>query len=341
MKLSDLQEIYFKHRGRVIFILSAVFLLAIAAIMGLQRYFTVPEELKLPPFSISAKTGSILGTVDFLNTPRVNPPQSLPAYKAQTINQRFSESQALSLAARFGFNGEPVRSGSGGGGEELWTFSGGSQSLTIANKPRGIIFTGNGAVVGGTFPASSTWVAKVNEFLAAKNLPVDGLTLEKASYLRSGQLVENSEDADFLSLDFAWSVNGRELLGEGTAQTSVQAIFNRQGKVVYLKYLFLDSSFVKFSDVKLISFAQAEDQLKNQGLVVLALPIGANVSESSLIFDLSAFGPNQARLVYVQPAGSDFLYPVYLFEGNGVTSAGAVSATVYLLAVSPEYIKAK
>ena len=341
MNLSKIQEIYFKDRKKVILIFAALLILFLGAWLSWQKYFAVPEEDKLPPFALTGETGSIVGQIDFSQLSFPSSIQVTLSYKATPLDNIFSDSAASALASRFGFTGAPRKSSGREAGEETWGFINGlEEALTINNKPREVIFSAARRVGEGSLYDPSAGVEKAKQFLTDKNLPADGLALVKTNYIKVNVgTTEDPSQADFLEVYFAWSIGDRKIFGEGEAQTAIVLIFNRQGEVVYLKYVYLDSTFTKFSDVKLISFAEASNQLREKGLVIFALPLEGTVGEGEASLDLLTFVPSRAELVYVQPQDSGFVYPVYLFEGKGTTDSGEVEASVYLLAVSPDYLR--
>jgi len=181
--------------------------------------------------------------------------------------------------------------------------------------------------------------------LAARGLPGADLHPDQVRYLADlGTELPAGADpagAEFLEVTFSWAVGGVPVFGEGPTDAAATIVFARGGKVVSLRFRFSDLPFAQFSEVGLLSFEEALRRLASEGEVVFLQPVGGGEGLSlSIINNLSFFAPERVRLVYFLPLGSDFLYPVYLFEGRGRVLAGnEVQAAVSVLAVSEEYLQ--
>lgn len=347
MRLSNLQEFILRNRRKAIIVVVLLALLSVG-LTGYQQLVApppVPEEEKLPPFALGGETATIAGEASFTSLSTVDFPEKITVYQAESLVFSFTEDEAKELAVRFGFQGEPRESTLPGGEGKRLTFvntkTGGT--LMVTTKPRMLTYVVEGEDGEGTLYDRSTAIARAKEFMEAKGLSVSQLSPFEVRYLTSdGSIyteVEEPAEAGFLELSFVWSVEGRDLLGEGPTDTAAKATFDRQGKVVSLEFRYLDLQFIRFGEVKLLSFSKSIAQLKGKGLVVSTQPIGSTTGWTS-IADLQSFVPTDVRLVFVRPTEAALLYPVCLFEGKGRTTAGTeVKAAVYLLAVSPEYLK--
>lgn len=349
MKLSDLQELILRNRKKMIIVTILFVLLSVALTIGYQRFIAappIPEEEKLPSFALAGEAATIAGEISLASLSTVDFPEKMTAYRVERLVFTFTKEEAKRLAARFGFLGKPRESTLPDGQGEVLTFVNikAEETLMVVTKPRGLTYVAaRGSSSKGTLYDRATAIEKAKEFMEGKELPVSQLSPFGVRYLDSdGSVyieVEEPAEAGFLELSFVWSVEGRNLLGEGPTDTAARVIFDRQGKVVSLKFQFLDFQFTRFGEVRLLNFSQSTAKLKEEGLVVSTQPIGS-VAGWGAVSDLRSFAPESVRLVFAQPSEATFLYPVYLFEGKGRTTAGTeVKAAVYLLVVSPEYLK--
>jgi len=351
MKLSDLREFVLRNRKRIIVVATLFIFLCIVSVVGYQKFLApplIPEEEKLPPFYLVNDIASVTGEVSLSSLQVTDFPGVITAYRAEPLAFSFTKEEAKELAARFGFSGEPRISTSPDGRSETLVFIDlkNQATLAVTTKPRKLTYVVEGGrAQEGTLLDQAAATQKAKEFVGDKDLPLSQLSPFGVRYLISkGNIyfeVEEPTEAEFLEVSFSWLVEGWDLLGESPADTVARVIFDRQGKVVSLKFRFPDLQFTRFGEVKLLSSSEAVAKLKKEGLVVSTSAIGTTTGWSE-IADLRSFAPESVRLIFVQPSGATFLYPVYLFEGKGRTTAGVeVKAAAYLLAVSPEYLKAK
>jgi hypothetical protein len=342
MSLSDVQEFIAHNRRKILIALLLVIIISLAAGFIWREVVTeVPEEEKIPSFTLSQVPGRVLGVIDFSKLSATDFPPSSTVYRIEQLSLTFTQADAVGWARRFG-------SLSSSGKFEtplgvIYVFTKKGEELTITSNPRALHYTresGGGAVA---LADSATVIGRAKEFLAAKKLPDIGSFYPTVKYLSAiGERTAETTaaKASFAEVNFSWLVNGLDLLGESSTDSAVRLIFDRAGRVVYLSYQFLDYSFSADKNLPLMSFEQAKDDLATEPQIVSIRPTGEveewTLSEST---NLSEFTPESARLVYVRLAESDLLYPVYLFEGSGSTGGISVRAAAYVLAVPGQYTK--
>ena len=342
MTLSEVQEFIRQNRRKLII---GLFVLVLGSLV-LGYIFRavnppVSEEDKIPSFSLSQEPGQIIGQIDFSQLSPPDFPDSVSIYQVENLEQVLSSTDAAGWAKNFGFGAQTGEVETPLG--KIYVFAKKGEELTVTGNPRALHYTRESESGVGTIFNSSTAIQKAKEFLAARKLPDPSSFFPRVTYLSAiGERTAGSTEAEanFVEINFAWSVGGFELLGESSIDTAIRLIFNKAGQAVYLSHQFLDYSFTAAQDIQILNFSQATEALGSEAQVVLVRPIGEveewTLSESST---LSSFAPDSVRLVYVlQPEGG-ILYPVYLFDGTGQTSGNEVQASAYVLAVPNQYIR--
>jgi len=348
MKLGEIREFFlnnWRKIGAVVFLILAI---GMGLEVGYQRLVAtpvVPDSEKLPPFDLAGETAAVKGQVSLVSLSEAELPDKAVAYRAEPLGLTLSESAADELAASFGCSNGPRRiPASTEGDGDILVFFGEGSTLTVATRPRSLSYVAEYATGNeGTLYSQSQALAEAESFMESKGLPVDALTAFRVRFLNSGVNVyveaADPAKAEFVEALFVWTVGERVLLGASPADVAASLIFDRQGRVVSLKFRYLDSSFTQFGEVELLGSDVAVKQLAESGLVVSA-NVPGRMSDQAAAVDIYSFAPESTQLVLCQTAANDFLYPVYLFEGSGWSSSGVqVNAAVYLPAVSPEYVK--
>ena len=342
MSLSDVQEFIARNRRKLLVGLLLVIIISlVAGFIWREATTAVPEEEKLPSFTLAQEPGRVLGVVDFSKLPATDFPPSSTIYRTEELNLTFTQADAVRWSKNFGSlspSGE-VATPLG----KIYVFAKKGEELTVTSNPRALHYTRENGGGTGTLPDGATIIGMTKEFLAAKKLPDIGSFSPTVKYLSAiGERTAETTaaKASFAEVNFSWSVNGLDLLGESSTDSAIRLIFDRAGRVVYLSYQFLDYSFSADKDLPLLNFAQAKDALGTEPQIVSIRPTGEveewTLSESISLID---FAPESVRLVYVRLADGDLLYPVYLFEGSGSTGGMDVRAAAYVLAIPGQYAK--
>jgi len=342
MSLSDVQEFIVRNRRKLLIALLLVVIISLAAGFIWREVITeVPEEEKIPSFTLSQVPGRVLGVIDFSKLSAPDFPPSSTVYRIEKMSLTFTQADAAGWAKSFGSlspSGE-VATPLG----VIYVFAKKGEELTVTSNPRALHYTREGGGGTETLPGSATVIGMAKEFLAAKKLPDTGSFSPTVRYLSAiGERTAETTAAEarYAEVNFSWSVNGLNILGESSTDSAIRVIFDRAGRVVYLSYQFLDYSFAADKNFPLLSLEQAKDALAAEPQIVSIRPMGDveewTLSEST---NLSEFTPESVRLVYVRLADSALLHPVYLFEGSGSTGGIGVRAAAYVLAVSDQYTK--
>lgn len=339
MSLNDIQEFIFGSKKRLA-LLGSGLVAGLAVLVGifLLLFPPVPEESKLPAFTLSAQTGEIIGSVDLSKLSLPSFPNQINAYKVEGGLASFDESQAAQLAARFGFTTAP-RKTTDVNGVDFFVFVKGEQSLSVTSIPRSLLYTDEVSIEEGAVYEGEAAFEGAREFLTSRGLSLEGLFPSELNYFTATGPTDEPSQADFLSASLVWEVGGREVLGERPTQKAATVFLDRSNRVNYLNFNYLDSKFTEPRLVNLIPIKDAAARLAVDGYVVFAQQVSGSQLDTSGVHDLLSFSPDKVDLIYVQPDGSATLYPVYLFNGKGTSAVGDVEAAVYVLAVSPDYIK--
>jgi hypothetical protein len=342
MSLSDVQEFILRNRRKLVFGLVGVVLISLALGFIYQEISPeVAEEDKLPSFVLADEPGRVIGRVDLSGLASVDFPTAASVYRAKKTESVFSQADAAGWAKNFGSLSSSGEVDTPLG--RIYFFAKKGEELAVTSNPRALRYTRESAGGTGTIPDSNTAIQKAKEFLAAKKLPDSGSFSPAVKYLSAiGERTAETTaaEAEFVEVNFSWSVGGYDLLGESPDDTAIRIVFDQSGRAVYLSYQFMDYSFSAGQEIPLLSFSQASTALSEEAKIVLVRPVG-DVKEWSLSGSpsLSFFSPENVRLVYVMQPGNDLLYPVYLFEGPGRVSGNDVQAAAYVPAVSTDYIK--
>jgi hypothetical protein len=348
MNLTELRDYFLESRWRALVLLGVLFLLALVAIIFYQRSVTSPsvsEGDKLPAFTFEGDTAQIGGEVSLASLSSITFPMEAFSYQIESLDLSFVESDVRDLAARFGLIGEPQHLTTPNRGE-VFIFTRGAESLTVTAQPRQLSYTVDerGAVAEGELYNQSKVIEEAENFMESKGLSTSDLSPFEVRFLSYGGNVyievEDSDDADYIEVVFVWSVEERPVLGETVSSVPVRVIYDRSGKVVSFQYSLLDSQFTQYKEAPLLTYDEAVESLAGDGLVVRAQRANDLGDWTTTTTNLYSFAPESVRFIYCQPVESSLLYPVYLFEGDGITMAGKkVDVAVYLLAVSPDYMK--
>jgi hypothetical protein len=342
MNLSDVQEFILRNRRKFIFGLVAVVLISLFLGFIFQEINPeVAEEDKLPPFVLAEEPGQVIGQADLSNLASVDFPSSAPIYKVEKLDLTFTQADAVGWAKSFGFSasfGEVVTPLG-----KIYVFFKTGEELTVTSNPRSLHYTRESKVGTGTILENSAAIRKAKEFLAARKLPDPSSFSPTVRYLSTiGERTSetNVARANFVEVNFAWSVGGLDLLGESSSDTAIRMIFDRSDRVVYLSYQFLDYSFSLDKEIPLLNFSQASGALRREAQIVLVRPVDDvdnwALSES---YSLGSFAPESVKLIYVMQPRAEFLYPIYLFEGPGRIGEIDVNAAAYILAVQSQYVR--
>lgn len=344
MSLSDVQEFIVRNRRKLVFGLVVVVLASL--VLGFifrEVVLEVTEEDKLPPFTLAADPGRIIGQVDLSKLASADFPASVQVYRAEKLSLTFAQADAIGWAKNFGFSSLSAEVDTPLG--KIYVFAKAGEELTVTTNPRELRYTRDSAGGTGNILDSSTAVQKAKDFLVAKKLPDVSAFSSTVRYLSAiGERTTETiaSEAKFVETNFSWSVDGLSILGESASDSAVRMILDKDAQVVYLSYRFLDYSFSAAQEIPLLLFSEVSSALGEEAQVVLVRPLGEvehwTLAES---YDLGFFSPESVRLVYVLPTVGDLLYPVYLFEGNAQVRGLDAQAAAYVLAIPDQYIREK
>jgi len=350
MTLNDLSDFLQKNRKKI-FLVILILLIGGGSLLFWQSSQkngepgpTNGEEGKVPTFAFAGDTWKISGQLNLGKLAKISLPQETVVYGVSEQKESITEPQAQDIAERFDFDREPTNRVSLPGGEKMFVFAQDEVNMAVFSYPREIRYSFKNIVaktksVSGKIYDQSTAIQKAKEYLEGKNLPTTNIVFFDVRYLiydvEAIAQTQNPKSANALELSFVQAVAGQNILGKTISEPLVKMVFNRAGKVVSLSYKETDQTFTQFKIVSLLNFAEAAANLKEKGLVISMLPTEAARERFIEADDLTSFTPQTVSLVYYQVPGTEFLIPIYLFEGKGTLAAGEVYANVALSAIKP------
>jgi len=302
------------------------------------------DEGEIPTFSFAGDTWKISGQLNLGKLAETSLPQETVVYKVSEQKESITEPQAQDIAERFDFDREPTNRVFLPDGEKMFVFAQDEVNMAVFSYPREIRYSFKNVVaktknVSGKIYNQSTAIQKAREYLESKNLPTANIVFFDTRYLiydvEAVAQTQNPKSANALELSFVRAIVGQNILGKTISEPLVRVVFNRTGTVVSLSYKETDQTFTQFKIISLLSFTEATASLKENGLVISMLPTEAAKERFIEADDLTSFTPQTISLVYYQVPGTEFLIPIYLFEGRGTLDAGEVYANVALSAIKP------
>ena len=302
------------------------------------------EEGEVPTFSFAGDTWKISGQINLGKLAETSLPQETVVYKVSEQKESTTESQAQDIAERFAFDREITNRVSLPGEERMFVFAQDEVNMAVFSYPREIRYSFKNIVaktknVSGKIYDKATAIQKSKEYLEGKGLPTTDIVFFGVRYLiydvEAIVQTQNPKRANALELSFVQAVAGQSILGKTISEPLVRVVFNRAGTVVSLSYKETDQTFTQFKIVPLLNFAEATADLEGKGLVISMLPTEAAKERFIETDDLTSFTPQTISLVYYQVPGTEFLIPIYLFEGKGAISDIEVYANVALSAIKP------
>jgi len=349
MTLNDLNDFWQRNRKKII---AAVLILTIGigALFFWQSFQRNGEPgptnggEKIPAFAFAGDTWKISGEVNLSKLAETNLPQEAIVYKVADQRESFLGQEAQEIAEKFGFAREITNLVDLPDDETMFVFAQDEVNLAVFSYPREIRYSFKNTVaetkgVGGNIYGQNTAIQKAKDYLESKSLSTTNLVFFDARYLiydvEAVAQTQNSKSANALELSFVQAVSGQNILGKTISEPLVKIVFNRAGEVVSLSYKETDQIFTDFKIVSLLSFAEATASLKKNGLVISILPTEAEKERFIEATDLTSFTPQAVGLVYYQVPETEFLIPIYLFEGTGMISETEVYANVALSATKP------
>uniref|UniRef100_A0A831YYJ4 Uncharacterized protein n=1 Tax=candidate division WWE3 bacterium TaxID=2053526 RepID=A0A831YYJ4_UNCKA len=349
--LNDLSEFWQRNRKRILLVV-----LLLAAGGGAILFWQSSKESggteptngeeggEIPAFSFAGDTWKISEQVNLGELAETGFPKETAVYKVEEQRVVFSEQQAQDVAARFNFEPEATNRVSLPGEGRMFVFAKDDVNLAVFSYPREIRYsfkdiTAKTSKVVGKIYGQDAAIQKAKEYLEGKYLATADLVFFGARYLiydvEAVTQTQNSSNANALELSFAQAVNGQKILGKTVSEPLVKIVFNRAGEVVSLSYKETDQTFTQFRIVPLLNFAEATGKLKEEGLVISILPTEDAKERFFETADLTSFTPQTVSLVYYQVPETDFLIPIYLFDGKGMLDTIEVYASVALPAGKP------
>lgn len=351
MTLNDLGEFWQRNRKRVLLVILLLIIIIGGGAFLLWRSSQKSEgpgsatgEEEIPAFAFAGDTWKTSGQVNFSELAETVFPQEAMVYKVGEQKAGFSEQQAQGIAEQFNFEPEATNRASLPGGERMFVFAKDTVNLAVFSYPREIRYsfkdtTAKTSKIGGKIYDQDTAIQKAKEYLEGKNLSPADLVFFGVRYLiydvETVAQTQNPKAANALEISFVQAVTGQSILGKTISEPLVRIVFNRAGEVVSLSYKETDQTFTSLKTVPLLSFAEATGKLKEGGLVISMLPTEAAKERFFDAADLTSFTPQSVSLVYYQVPETDFLLPIYLFEGRGTIAETAVYANVALPAGKP------
>jgi hypothetical protein len=302
------------------------------------------EEGEVPAFSFAGDTWKISGQINLSKLAETSLPQETVVYKISEQKEAITETQAQDVAERFDFDREPTNRVSLPGGEKMFVFAQDEVNIAVFSYPREIRYSFKNVVaktknVSGKIYDQNIAIQKAKEYLEGKKFPTTNIVFFDARYLiydvEAVAQTQNPKSANALELSFVQAVAGQSILGKTISEPLVKIIFSRAGKVVSLSYKEIDQTFTQSKIVFLLSLAEATASLKENGRVISILPTEAAKERFIEADDLTSFTPQTVSLVYYPVPGTEFLVPIYLFEGRGAISDIEVYANVALSAIKP------
>jgi hypothetical protein len=349
MTLNDLGEFWQINRRRILLI--AFLIVAGSGALLLWQSSKKKEEPgptnggeEMPTFDFAGDTWKISGQAGLSKLAKTSLPQETVVYKVNEQKEVFAEQQAQDIAERFSFDREITNRVSLPEGERMFVFAKDEINLAVFSYPREIRYsfkdtTAKTKGVEGKIYGQDTAIQKAKEYLENRNLPTTNIVFFNVRYLiydvEAVAQTQNSKVANALELSFVQAVGGQKILGETISEPLVRIVFNRAGTVVSLSYKYADQVFTQFKIVPLLSFTEAAASLKENGLVISMLPTEATKERFIEADDLTSFTPQAVILVYYQVPETDFLIPIFIFEGIGKISEIEVYAKVALSAAKP------
>jgi hypothetical protein len=352
MTLNDLSEFLESNRKKILFLV-LILIIGVGALIfwrssenngGLGSGNGKEDGIEVPAFTFAGDTWKISGQVDFSKLVKVDFPEETAVYKVEERRESFTESQAQNIAERFGFEPKTTNKAELTDGGTMFVFAKDETNLAVFSYPREIRYsykdiTAKTANVKGSIYSRETAEQKAKEYLGGKNLPATDLVFFGVRYLIYGveaiAQTQNSKSANALEISFVQAVDGQKILGKTISEPLVKIIFNRAGAVVSLSYKETGQTFTESKIVSLLDFTEATGKLKEGGLVISILPSETAKERFIEANDLTSFTPQLISLVYYQVPETDFLIPIYLFEGKGAISDIEVYADVALSAIKP------
>lgn len=348
MTLNELGEFWQRNQRRIFLVIlfllgGGVFLFQQLSNKGVEPG-PVSENGEIPTFTFAGDSWRISEQTDLSELGETTFPQEAVVYKVSEQRETFTEQQAQDIAEQFGFERESANRARLSEGETMFVFAQDEVNLAVFSYPREIRYSFKNIVaetsnIFGEIFDQNTAIQKAKEYLENRNLSTTSLTFFGTRYLiydvEAVTQTQNPKTANALELSFVQAVTKQKILGKTISEPLVRVVFNRAGEVVSLSYKETDQTFTQFKVTNLLSFTEATERLKGEGLVISLLPTEEAKERFLETGDLDSFTPQTVSLVYYQVPETDFLIPIYLFEGRGILSEIEVYANVALFAVKP------
>src|SRR3989304_6509086 len=103
MSLSDVQEFIAHNRRKILIALLLAIIISLAAgFIGREVVTEVPEEEKIPSFTLAQEPGRVLGVIDFSKLSATDFPPSSTVYRIEKLNLTFTQADAVGGSKNFG-----------------------------------------------------------------------------------------------------------------------------------------------------------------------------------------------------------------------------------------------
>ncbi len=321
----------FKKYAWVLGIISLIIFFTIIILFQLTAKKSQPQTTPIQKPNLGSTNIQNSGySFEKLNLPQ-NYPKELPVYtKAQNISLLDS---ANTIAQKLNFKTSPKELNDKNLGKGL-LYSDNTQALSIYNA--NISYQ--------KFPSAQS--SNTNDLSSLDNLKQAALSFianlglassispdVKTTYYKTQEefliKVDNPQDAQFVSLDFNFQINGIDLLTNSKPPASIT--FNRQGQITGLIYNQLAVQEPQ-NNYSIISPQEATQEI-NKGsvsLINLLLPNTYDLQPSKLgRTDLL-----QAKLAYFYPKDQQIIQPVWVFYGQTNSNGNKIDVVYAVPAIS-------
>src|SRR3989337_2735364 len=103
MSLSDVQEFIVRNRRKILIALLLAIIISLAAGFIWREVVTeVPEEAKIPSFTLAQDSRRVLGVIDLSNPSATDFPPSSTVYRIEQLSLTFTQADAVGWARSFG-----------------------------------------------------------------------------------------------------------------------------------------------------------------------------------------------------------------------------------------------
>jgi hypothetical protein len=270
-------------------------------------------------------------------------PTQLPILQIQPA--QFSHQQAIDIASKLQFTGEPQIVQGDVGPIYLWQDQ--EKYLSVSVNDAKVGYGLNSAVYKKSpkNPVLTTEEAdsSVSALLNTNTLPLpSNLSIEMShfQYLKvagpSYTNVDSKDQADYAQLDYTYKVNNYPI-DNSTNSPFLSVILGPQGSIAKLEYQEPLISYVPLETYPLKT-TKILDEIKSKPQISILTKPGWQITDPSDYQSISKFTLTQLKIVYYLPdTKTSLLQPVFKFDGSGTLPGTDFTAVTFLPAIEDQF----